>query len=626
MKAFDQRANRKLMWWFVALICFLPFTGIAQDDTNDFSWLKLIPPGCCLDSWSFDETNLYTDFGFAPLSFTNIEQVPDWDGEALQVDSTNAAWLAYGIVEDAAGYGEWTNLTLDTGTIEFWFMPNWQSDDTNFFGAGPGDFGRLIEAGAWVTNAESDWWSIYMNPSGTGIYFSSGTNGVRTNYLNAPISWDGNTWVMIDLTYSPTDTALYFDGQLAATGDGVRYVPSGDILTKGFAIGSDIATGMQQAHGQFDDLVTYNYQLNADEIADDYAETYPVLPGTFHAMDDGSLIPPGGTNDDGGGGYGGGGYTLENYGTNLWVALLGMTNDTLSLLETNTMSDVLYELQGCTNLASPIWVSFGFVTGSELTNCTPAVAPVENNGATFYRVRSWQGVDGIPFWWFLTYLGQDTNVSGEMFAPSGDGWTLLQCYQNGLNPTNWVTPPAPQGLTITSFSSTNNTATLSWMLSAGPVLGYVVQTANGTNILGSGVNYYTDNSSSSSATYSIQAIYGGGLSAWSPSVSVEDFLAQQGSGSGPLSLQNVAFADFVPGPGGVTYLALGGVPTNAVTVQVEYIDIFRIGSTITYDVPANAITNGLYQVPTSWSSPSAFDEGNDYAYNAGVSYQQSRHR
>ena len=612
MKAFDQRANRKLVWWFVALICFLPFTGIAQDDTNDFSWLKLIPPGCCLDSWSFDETNLYTDFGFAPLSFTNIEQVPDWDGEALQVDSTNAAWLTYGIVEDAAGYGEWTNLTLDTGTIEFWFMPNWQSNDTNFFGSGPGDWGRLIEAGSCETKAENDWWSLYLNPSGTGIYFSSGTNGVRTNYLGAPISWDWNTWHMINLTYSRTNTALYIDGQLAATGSGVRYVPGGDPLTNGFAIGSDFATGMQQAHGQFDDLATYNYQLSADDVAEDYAETYPELPGTFHAMDDESMLPPGGTNDDGGGG---GDSFMPDYGTNLWVALEGMTNGTLSLLETNTISDVLYELQGCTNLASPNWVSFGFVTGSELTNCTPAVAPVGNNGATFYRVRSWQGVDGIPFWWFLTYLGQDTNVSGEMFSPSGDGWTLLQCFDNGLNPTNWVTPPAPQGLTITSYN-TNGTATLSWMLSAGPVQGYIVQTPSGTNIVGGGLNSYSDNSSSSSASYSISAIYGGGLSAWSPSVSVSDFLSQQSSGSEISSIQNVAFADFVPGQNDVTYLALGGIPTNAATVRLEYID-FNDGLTLTNDIPVGAITNGLYEMPSSWSSPSDYGD-NMYDYAALV--------
>ncbi|HUA64486.1 MAG TPA: hypothetical protein VME24_01480 [Alphaproteobacteria bacterium] len=42
--------------------------------------------------------------------------------------------------------------------------------------------------------------------------------------------------VMIALTYGPTGSVIYLDGQLAATGDGVRYVPGGDILTNGFSI------------------------------------------------------------------------------------------------------------------------------------------------------------------------------------------------------------------------------------------------------------------------------------------------------------------------------------------------------------------------------------------------------
>jgi hypothetical protein len=169
------KTQRKMKAWrsallAIMLVLFHPFTSAAQD-TNDFSWLRLVPPGFSLDSWSFDETNLYADFGFAPLSFTNVEQVPDWDGEALQVDSTNAAWLTYGIVQEAAGYGEYTNLTLGTGTIEFWFIPNWESDDTNFNGTGPGDWGRFIDVGAWTTNSDCGWWSLYLNPYGTAFIF-----------------------------------------------------------------------------------------------------------------------------------------------------------------------------------------------------------------------------------------------------------------------------------------------------------------------------------------------------------------------------------------------------------------------------------------------------------------------
>jgi hypothetical protein len=565
----------KILWLiplFITLALFRPFTSVAQDDTNDFLWLDLLPPGCCIGSWSFDETNLDSDFGFAPLSYANVEQVPDWDGNALQVDSTNAAWLTYGVTEDAPGYGEYTNLTLDTGSIEFWFVANWESADTNFYGSGPGDWGRFIDVGTWTTNADCDWWSLYLNPEGTGIYFSSGTNGVRTNYLSTPISWDWNTWHMIVLTYSQTNTFLYLDGQLVASGTGVCYMPSGDILTNGFAIGSDFATGMQQAHGQFDDLETYNYQLNADDVTDDYAETYPELPETFRpgggfGADDDPL-PPGGTNG-GDGSYGDDYGPIEpDYGSNLWVAVLGVTNNALSLLETNTENDVLYELQGCTNLASPNWMSFGFVNGSELTNCTPATAPIENNGTMFYRVRSWQSIGGVPVWWWLTYFGQATNVDANSFSPSGDGWTLLQCFLGGLNPTNFVTPPAPQGLTINSYNNTNHTAALTWLLSIGAT-GYIVQTPSGTNIVGSSADSYIDSSSSSSASYSIQAIYGGGLSAWSPSVSVAEFESETAS---PVSANNILSASIIGGPQGSAYLAVSAIPADTTEIEITRTD------------------------------------------------------
>ena len=47
------------------------------------------------------------------------------------VDSTNAAWLQYNVVEaDGA-----TNLTVDQGTVFFWFAPDWASADQG--GIGP---------------------------------------------------------------------------------------------------------------------------------------------------------------------------------------------------------------------------------------------------------------------------------------------------------------------------------------------------------------------------------------------------------------------------------------------------------------------------------------------------------
>lgn len=588
----------------MALALFRPVSSFGFEDTNQFSWLKLIPPGYWLDSWSFEDTNWDSDFGFAPLSYSNIVQVPDWDDNALQVDSTNAAWLTYAITENASGYGEYTNLSLHTGSIEFMFAPNWQSDDTNFYGNGPGDWGRFIDIGTWTTNADSDWWSLYLNPSGTGVYFSSGTNGVRTNYLNAPISWDSSTWHQIVLTFSPTNSLLYLDGQLAASGDGVRYLPSGSILTNGFAIGSDFATGMQQAHGQFDDLYIYNFQLSADDVASDYADISPELPGSFHAMDDSPPFP--GEGSGGGGGSGGSSYIPPDYGTNLWIQQFGISSNYFIGILSNTLADVEYQLLFANNLGAQ-WepVPNGFVVGSETTNWTPWSVPFEPTTNFFLSALSYQddSETGIPDWWWLKYFGQDTNV--DAFAdPAGDGWTLLQDYQNGWNPTNFQTPPAPQGLAVTSFNSVSNWATLKWLPSPGPVTGYTMQTPSGNVSLPSTSQIYLDQSSSSYASYEVQANYAGGNSAWSAPASVP-------------ANQNSLSANIIGGPLGSAYLAVSAIPTNTVSIQITISNSFWNAIYTNFTIAVTDPTNGFYQIPNFSIAYGSFTyDGFITAYNA----------
>jgi hypothetical protein len=551
------------------------------------------------------------DFPVAPA----IQMLDDPD--ALQVDATNAAWLTYNITENVPGYGEYTNLTLDTGSIEFWFVANWQSDDSNFYGNGPDDWGRFIDVGTWTTNADSDWWSLYLNPYGTAIYFSSVTNGVRTNYLSAPISWDSSTWHLIVLTYSPTNTFLYLDGQLAASGAGICYVPSGNILTNGFAIGSDFATGMQQAHGQFDDLLTYNYQLSADDVADDYAEDYPSLPsGGFHPADDGP-IPPGAGTNGGDGGYGDYYGPIEpDYGTNLWIKPFGIISNYFTGILTNTVADTEYQLLYVNSLNSPVqWapVPNGVVVGSEATNWSPWSILYNPTTNFFLNALSYQddSGSGIPDWWWLKYFGQDTNV--DAFADLiGDGYTIYQDYVNGWSPLAWEQPPAPQGLTVDSFNSANNTATLSWLPSPGAVTGYTLETYDAGNInLPANATNYVDSESGLYDGYELQANYSNGPSAWSDLVFVEG--------------NSIASGAIVQGPQGNLYLVISELPPDVTEIQVnrnswdsgyeiwavfpksfDYMwlnfpnDPLANGN---FEIPVADVTNGICEIPTSEVTP-----------------------
>ncbi len=122
----------KLASVFLVALWFSGFAIKAQS-------LPPLPPDpfVQLDTWGFNDTNWLSDLGYAPASFTNLNNPPSFDGDALQVDSTNAAWLQYHIVESTGA----TNLTFNQGAIEVWVLPDWNS------GTGPGDWGRLIERG-----------------------------------------------------------------------------------------------------------------------------------------------------------------------------------------------------------------------------------------------------------------------------------------------------------------------------------------------------------------------------------------------------------------------------------------------------------------------------------------------
>jgi hypothetical protein len=228
----------------------------------------VFPPGNTnltqtLDTWSFNGTVTWTnDLGYYPISFTNLDSSILGNGTCLVLDSTNAAWLQYNVTE-ASGTN---NLTVDQGTITFWFAPNWT--DTNNAGTGPGQFGRLIDVGSYTTNASYGWWSIYLDPAGTNIYFAAQTNnGSSAVFLSAPVSFNiTNYWHMFALSYCSTGCALYLDGLFVTNGAPITIWPGSDVLSNGFYIGSD-NTGIQQAHGMFDDLYTYGYPLAPETIS-----------------------------------------------------------------------------------------------------------------------------------------------------------------------------------------------------------------------------------------------------------------------------------------------------------------------------------------------------------------------
>ena len=230
------------------------------------------PTNTPLNSWSFyDTTNWTSDYGYAPVSFTNIYSDVLGSGTALVVDTNLPAWLQYNVYESDGS----SNLTVDSGAVTFWFAPDWAS--TNLGGTGPGVYGRLFEVGSNTPDSSYGWWSIYVDDGGNNLYFSAQTNDLSSNittYLSYPISWTNDYFHFVAVTYCPTNTALYLDGVLATNGPGMTLYPGTDVLSNGFYLGSD-GTGLLQSHGYFNTVQTYNYPLDTNDISTIFNWYYP---------------------------------------------------------------------------------------------------------------------------------------------------------------------------------------------------------------------------------------------------------------------------------------------------------------------------------------------------------------
>jgi len=207
------------------------------------------PPWRWLNTWTFNDTNLLSTAGYPPRNSFGLYSVGSFSGNAVWVRG-NTALLQYNEIE-ANGV---TNITCDAGSLEFWFRPDWSSADSG--GSGPGVVARLLELGAYTDDSSYGWWSLYLDSGGTNIYFAAQTNGSGATYLSAPISWSSNWWHILSLDYSPSNSALYIDGEVAATGTGISVWPGPSARTNGFALGSDLS-GTNVAQGTFENLRTW---------------------------------------------------------------------------------------------------------------------------------------------------------------------------------------------------------------------------------------------------------------------------------------------------------------------------------------------------------------------------------
>ena len=218
------------------------------------------PEAGVLCSLGFDDTCSNTN---APVD-TSLWQ-ESWSGYALV--RAGQSVLPYTI--PMAVTNRW-DLAPVQGTIRCWYSPSFAS-------GGPGHRATLLQLSA-VSGANSMVvWSLYLLPNGSAIALDAqGDSGTET-VLNAGIAWASSQWHLLTLAYSGTQTLLYVDDVLTASGGPLPALPASVAAANGrLTVGSSLA-GAQTAEGSFDELTTFYSPIKAAALADYYAARRPTV-------------------------------------------------------------------------------------------------------------------------------------------------------------------------------------------------------------------------------------------------------------------------------------------------------------------------------------------------------------
>lgn len=360
-----------------------------------------------------------------------------------------------------------------------------------------------------------------------------------------------------------------------------------------------------------------------DDLDFDYNAVSAQTSQPMMAMDDdGGIYPPGGggTNT-----YSPAGSFVSSFnpGTGLWIAQQAISGGNFIGIVSNTEADVQYQILSSDSLLATKWNSEGFIYGSEVTNWTAmSVTNVvgRTNTMLFFKILSWiDSYDmGIPDWWQLKYFGY---VGIDPYGdPTGDGYSNLYCYQNGLNPFVFYPPPIPTA-GVEALAGTSG-VTISWDPAQGNVLNYTIY-RNGSSIYttaSSNQLSYTDDSvnidltdpnDSDFPSYMVTANYSGGpdygvyISVTNPRYAITTDIVRGNNGQAVLLVPNI--------PYGVTAIRVYAFPQGA-DYPDDYFDelsylqpIYNFNPTVSsnyFDVPVSDFTtNGQYVIPASLLSP-----------------------
>jgi hypothetical protein len=204
---------------------------------------------CRLGYWRFNSSQWIGEQGQFPTSANNVSLATGWSGGALNVGSAANSGLTYPDVNTNGC----ANINCRQGSVRFWFRPN--------------SLPLPSSAPFIYVGNNTSYWTLKASASGTALVLTTVSDSVSGPVVSSSaVNFQTNQWCQIVCTYGPSGSALYANGMLAVT-NGLVWTnwPDASARAFGMIIGNDWTTN-HPINGKFDELETFNYQLNTNQI------------------------------------------------------------------------------------------------------------------------------------------------------------------------------------------------------------------------------------------------------------------------------------------------------------------------------------------------------------------------
>ena len=429
----------------ISLVRAVLFAGILF-----FNSISLAAPRVPQPPWP--QASLNTFNWDSPYSKVPLRKI------ALNEDTASyqESWSGYALVRDglttlapvvipAAGTESRPNVAAGRGAVRFWFAPHWSSGAATGDGKGPGHFARLLELVDGSGNVPVTRWSLYVNATGDTLYLSGWGGAGPGDFLKTAITLHANEWRLITVCYSPTNTALWLDAEVIATGEGIA-APTASATSLGLVVGSDVFAA-DPAEGQFEELTTFDYWPKAADQRFYYHGTADnVALGPISAEEEAALAKRRAEfkTQKEAEGEGGGGTMLRMVGgTSECVTNvpLQITNTVCVFVDTNQGWTVTFDVQG-TNAPADIFTTTNLI-GNNITNaqwmwleqgptCSTYQYTNQPDAGAFFILGTPLDSDGDGLTDAYEHLVSKTNPG--LWDTDGDGLSDGWEVSHGMNP------------------------------------------------------------------------------------------------------------------------------------------------------------------------------------------------